>query len=202
MSDRVGQKQARRQKYLNRLAAVFWGVMLGLRARQAVAGDWTAVLLAAQAAIVAFRLVDRRSPISEAPLGWRIFAWADALSPTVYRSGGGELIPAWIAEIMAAAGIIISLWAIISLGDAFGIAPADRGLVSRGPYKSIRHPAYAGELLSYAAYNLTHASVWNTTVTLILVAAMVARILVEERQIEGYPEYAQRVRWRVFYGMW
>lgn len=202
MSDRMSQKQVRRQKLLSRLAAVFWGVMLGLRARQAIAGDWMAMLLALQAALVAFRLVDRRLPVSEASPGWRVFAWTDALLPAAYVSAGSELISIRLGEILAAAGIFISLWAILSLGNAFGIAPADRGLVSRGPYQLIRHPAYAGELLNFLAYGLTHRNTWNTVLTLILIAAMVARILVEERQIEGYPEYAQRVRWRVLYGVW
>jgi len=187
---------------VNQLAAVFWGIVLGLRARQVVDGNLMAVLLAMQAALVAFRLVDRRLPITEASLGWRIFAWAAAILPLAFIPDGQELIPVWLGQIFAAAGLIISLWVIVSLGDAFGIAPADRGLVSRGPYKILRHPAYAGELLNFIAYSLVNASVWNVALTAILAAGLVARILIEERQIGGYPEYAQRVRWRVLYGLW
>jgi protein-S-isoprenylcysteine O-methyltransferase Ste14 len=187
---------------VNQLAAVFWGIVLGLRVRQVVDGNLMAVLLAMQAALVAFRLVDRRSPITEASLGWRIFAWSAAILPLAFMPGGQERIPVWLGQIFAAAGLILSLWAIVSLGDAFGIAPADRGLVSRGPYKILRHPTYAGELLNFIAYSLVNASVWNVALTAILAAGLVARILIEERQIGGYPEYAQRVRWRVLYGLW
>lgn len=193
---------ARKANFVNQLAAVFWAIVLGLRARQVVDGNLMAVLLAMQAALVAFRLVDRRSPIMEASLNWRIFAWAAVILPLALMPDGQELIPVWIGQIFAAAGLIISLWAIVSLGDAFGIAPADRGLVSRGPYKILRHPAYAGELLNFIAYSLVSASAWNTALTAILAAGLVARILIEERQIGGYPEYAQRVRWRVLYGLW
>jgi len=193
---------AREACFVNQLAAIFWGIVLGLRARQIIDGNLMAVLLAMQAELVAFRLVDRRSPITETSLGWRIFAWAVAILPLAFMPGGQKLIPVWLGQISAAAGLIISLWAIVSLGDAFGIAPADRGLVSRGPYKILRHPTYAGELLNFIAYNLVNASVWNVALTAILAAGLVARILIEERQIGGYPEYARRVRWRVLYGLW
>ena len=48
-------------------------------------------------------------------------------------------------------GYAMIFWSLLSLGGRFGIAPADRGLVVRGPYRWVRHPMYLGELVLRAA---------------------------------------------------
>lgn len=189
-------------KWRSYVGASFWAAMFGLRVRQVVNGDLLGILLAIQAALVAFRLIERHEPVREASWSWRVLAWASAMLPLAIQPGGTEVVPAAGAGLLAALGLAVSLWALISLGTSFGIAPADRGLVIRGPYRWLRHPIYAGELVSVAGYILANATIWNGFVLLVLTLCLVARTMEEERIIDGYESYEGRVRWRMFPGVW
>jgi protein-S-isoprenylcysteine O-methyltransferase Ste14 len=67
-------------------------------------------------------------------------------------------------------GYCLVFWSLISLGNRFGIAPADRGLVVCGPYRIVRHPMYLGELVLRASL--------VTTSTQVLLAAGLLIVLV------------------------
>jgi protein-S-isoprenylcysteine O-methyltransferase Ste14 len=78
--------------------------------------------------------------------------------------------------------------------------PTEGGLVSRGPYRYIRHPIYAGLCLFTLAGAVAHRS-WNGALFggLILAGAML-RIACEETLVRArYPEYAQykATTWRM-----
>jgi protein-S-isoprenylcysteine O-methyltransferase Ste14 len=101
------------------------------------------------------------------------------------------------------AGYGLILWSLTTLGKRFGIAPADRGLTSRGPYRFIRHPMYLGELIFRGALLFSST---NLVVDIILLVALTiiqsVRILREERWISGYACYARTVAWRLLPGVW
>lgn len=104
--------------------------------------------------------------------------------------------------VIGVAGSLLSLWALFSLGKSFGIAPADRGLVKRGPYRFIRHPMYSGYLLIDLSVLIWNASTWNWGILIIKVVSFAIRILLEERVVTGYIEYSQQVRWRLIPFIW
>ena len=60
----------------------------------------------------------------------------------------------WGALLAMGAGLALRTWAIATLGEWFtlrvGVQPA-QPLVQRGPYRVIRHPSYAGALLTLVA---------------------------------------------------
>lgn len=198
----AGYRILQRSRYVDYGAALAWAAMVGLRARQAVAGDWSSALLGLQSAVVAYLLVNRNGPREEIPLTWQLFAWASALLPLAARSGGTRLIPFGIAAFVAVFGLGLTLWALCSLSRGFGIAPADRGLVTSGPYRWLRHPAYAGELLNVGAFVLAHAGLWNMVLFAVLLVSLVIRIHMEEGVIYEYGAYALRVRRRLIPGLW
>jgi protein-S-isoprenylcysteine O-methyltransferase Ste14 len=110
---------------------------------------------------------------------------------------------AGLALIFLAAGL--SLVSLLTMGRLFGVRPALRGLVTRGPYKLVRHPIYLSYVIADIGYNLQE---WNS-VTLLLVligwASLVYRIYAEERVISqdaGWPAYLAQVRYRLFPGLW
>ncbi len=109
---------------------------------------------------------------------------------------------AQVAFAVAGAGAVLSL---ASLGSSFAVLPAARGIVVRGPYRIIRHPAYAFELIMVLACSLTG----GTLVSLLPVAAaiplLVLRIRIEEKLLsrsEEYRRYRQTVRFRLVPGLW
>ena len=50
------------------------------------------------------------------------------------------------------------------LGRSFGAVAANRGVVTAGPYRWVRHPIYLGYLISHAGFILTNFSVRNTLI--------------------------------------
>jgi protein-S-isoprenylcysteine O-methyltransferase Ste14 len=110
---------------------------------------------------------------------------------------------AGLVLVILAAGL--SLVSLLTLGRLFGVRPALRGLVTRGPYKLVRHPIYLSYVIADIGYNLQE---WNSvTVGLVLLgwASLVYRINAEERLLSHHPEwhtYASSVRSRLLPGVW
>ena len=84
----------------------------------------------------------------------------------------------------------------------------DRGqaVITTGPYAIVRHPLYFGALFYIAGTSLVLGSWWGLTGVPILALLLGIRIGVEERTLriglEGYDDYARRVRWRLVPLVW
>lgn len=122
-----------------------------------------------------------------------------ALLPTTVNS-----VPSpWYLLIPGLVGYALILWSLAVLGKRFGIAPADRGLISRGPYQLIRHPMYLGELAFRAALLLSSSNLpVDILLFILLMGIQCWRIRREERWISGYGCYARIVSWRLIPGIW
>ena len=107
-----------------------------------------------------------------------------------------------ILLVIGLAGYALILWSLLILGRSFGIAPADRGLVTRPPYSLVRHPMYLGELIYRGAIVLASLSVMNAFLFLFMIAIQVTRIHMEERIIDGYDDYRGITHWRLLPGIW
>ncbi len=105
--------------------------------------------------------------------------------------------------ILGCLGYALIFWSLLALGNRFGIAPADRGLVVRGPYHLVRHPMYLGELVLRASLVAASPQLWIAVAMLIALAGIqVLRAMREEAIIAGYPVYSDRVRYRLVPGVW
>lgn len=99
------------------------------------------------------------------------------------------------AQVAAA---VLMVWARIAFGRRSfhaNATPTAGGLVTRGPYRFIRHPIYAAACLFSVAGALAHPS-WRAALFLALVfGGALARMLAEERLVViEYPEYADYAR--------
>ncbi len=143
-----------------------------------------------------------RRPARRVGAFWEtMLAFATIVFPIVVLrpAPGGLRGPGEIIQVISLAGMIAAL---ISLGRSFGIAPADRGLRTRGLYRWVRHPLYLSELCFYVGYLMAHPA-WRNLIGLgVITALQIARIAREERIVEGYAGYAQQVRWRLLPFAW
>jgi protein-S-isoprenylcysteine O-methyltransferase Ste14 len=95
-------------------------------------------------------------------------------------------------------GTLFTIWSLATLGRCFGLLPEARGLVTRGPYRWVRHPVYLGELTS--ALGMLIARPHPLIVALYLVFAVLQywRTVYEESALAEtfaveYPAYRARV---------
>lgn len=100
-------------------------------------------------------------------------------------------------------GYFIVIWSLLTLGNRFGIAPADRGLVSHGPFRIIRHPMYLGELVLRAALVISSPQpILAGSLLVVLLVIQILRARREECIIMDYAVYAEHVRYRLIPGVW
>ncbi|MGV0849830.1 methyltransferase family protein [Mycolicibacterium phlei] len=112
--------------------------------------------------------------------------------------------------VMAAvflAGVVLRAWAVHELGAAYShrvVAISDGGLVSSGPYRMLRHPAYAGMLLANLGFVGYFANPVSIVALLVLASVIVWRIRVEEGVLARSPGYREfsSVRSRIVPGVW
>ena len=154
-------------------------------------------------------------------------AWDKILSPISGMGGGVVLLVigldalyGWSApfsmpvKLLALAcilaGYALGAYALIENRFFSGMVriQTERGhqVVSSGPYCWIRHPGYAGAMVTYLATPFFLDSIWALLPTLFVLTAMVVRTSLEDRtlqeELDGYREYAGRVRYRLLPGVW
>lgn len=124
-------------------------------------------------------------------------------------------IPA--ADALAAAGVIViwlglavRVWAVLTLGESFRTfveVDADQAVVTRGPYRWVRHPSYTGLLLIAAGFGVG-AGNWLSLLICAVVPplGLLPRIAVEEGELirvlgQRYRDY-QKTTHRLVPGLW
>ena len=88
-------------------------------------------------------------------------------------------------------GLIVQVHAKLILGRSFGCVPAHRGLQLSGPYRFVRHPMYAGYLLSHIAFLLVNPTLRNVAAYAFCYALQIPRLLAEERFLAIDPKYRE-----------
>jgi len=181
------------------LGLAFWILLGGLR----LIDGWQnprliPLLLAVQSGLIAWRLSTRREQVGEVRWSQKMVAWLSALLPLAMRISEETMV----GQAITAVGLLLVLWSLSSLGDSFGIAPADRGLVEIGPYRLVRHPMYLGELVSLLGALISNLSTWNIVLIHVLLLCLLLRIHWEEQVVDNYRVYVRQVPWRMIPGIW
>ena len=155
------------------------------------------------AAIMAIMSFARFAPRTSA-VNWR----------TLAATGGMLILPVFMRPTamstgaLATTGLIFELFGVVLtqvarvyMGRSFGILPANRGIVSKGPFRSVRHPIYFGWLILSLGYAMSFASERNILLIAMTLPFMVWRIGQEEVHLSADPEYLQYMK-QVRYRLW
>jgi protein-S-isoprenylcysteine O-methyltransferase Ste14 len=129
------------------------------------------------------------------------FHWSDNVPPWLQAVGLLALI----------AGYGLAFWA-MTVNRFFSSVvriQTDRGhvVVTTGPYAVIRHPGYTAGIIIMVASGIALGS-WISAVVLMIgsLPFLLYRAITEDRvlraELPGYSDYARRVRWRLFPGLW
>lgn len=111
-------------------------------------------------------------------------------------------------DVPVAVGLVAAQWVVIENSYAAATITVESGqtLVTTGLYGIVRHPMYAGTLVMMLGTPLALGSFWALVAVVAAVPLLAARILDEEsmlrRQLAGYPEYTNRVRYRLVPYVW
>jgi protein-S-isoprenylcysteine O-methyltransferase len=136
------------------------------------------------------------------------FALAGAVHAASIADGRWPLFV--LGLVLMSAGIAIRQWAVALLGPYFTIdirVHPGQAVVQGGPYRWVRHPAYAGMIMTFVGIGLALGN-WAALAVLAVVptAGLLVRIHFEERALlEGLGEPYRRFaasRRRLFPGLW
>jgi len=163
------------------------------------------LLLPSEGLVVFFMLIRRRATsISRHTGDWIVALLATCSGLLVFPIPGRALIAVQLAAAVLLAGMIIQVLAKFTLGRSIGCVPAHRGLKLTGPYRFVRHPMYAGYLLSDLAFLVVNLSLWNAGIYAVGIGLQLYRLVAEERllnQDPHYGDYRRQVRFRLIPGL-
>ena len=130
-----------------------------------------------------------------------------------HRFGWSPEFPLWlivIGFILLSLGYAFAAWALVENRFFSSVVriQTDRGHVvcDSGPYRIIRHPGYAGNLLALSGIVLALSSMWTLIPAAVALIIAVIRTVLEEQtlkdELPGYLEYAKCVRYRLIPGIY
>jgi protein-S-isoprenylcysteine O-methyltransferase Ste14 len=168
-------------------------------------------------------LIAERAGIQEGSKTWDIVlvSLAASLLPMVtWVVAGLDVRFGWTVQIslalqLAALAIVVLGFALVTwamASNAFFSAivriQKDRGhtVATGGPYQYVRHPGYVGAIMFQLATPIMLGSLWALIPTGLSALLYVLRTALEDKtlheELDGYREYAARVRYRLVPGIW
>jgi protein-S-isoprenylcysteine O-methyltransferase Ste14 len=137
-------------------------------------------------------------------IGIPLRTWVPALDmPAPHAFGIAGIVVIWL-------GLAVRVWSVVTLGRSFSTfvqVDADQVVVTRGPYRWVRHPSYTGLLLIALGFGLGAANWLSLLVCAVGPAlGLLPRIAVEEAELtrvlgERYRGY-QKATHRIVPGLW
>jgi protein-S-isoprenylcysteine O-methyltransferase Ste14 len=130
-----------------------------------------------------------------------------------HRFGWSPEFPLWLIVlgfILIALGYAFAAWAFAEnrFFSSTVRIQTERGHVvcDSGPYRIVRHPGYAGNILPLPGIVLALSSVWTLIPAVVALIIAVIRTILEDQTLQeelpGYLDYTRRVRYRLIPGIY
>ncbi len=125
-------------------------------------------------------------------------------------SSGIEPVAQITAMLVVIAGYALVVWA-TGVNAFFSQvvriqSEREHTVISSGPYRYVRHPAYVGMILVVSGAPIMLGSWWALIPGMISAILTIVRTTLEDRTLQaelpGYIAYVQRVRYRLLPGVW
>ena len=128
------------------------------------------------------------------------YHWSDTVPPAVRVAG--------IVAMVAGMAVLVWAEAVNRFFSTVIRIQTERGhhVITSGPYRYLRHPGYAASPSLFVGGGLALGSWLAALIGLLLIIPILRRTAEEDRilheQLEGYVNYARKVRYRIFPGVW
>ncbi|MCP8323143.1 MAG: isoprenylcysteine carboxylmethyltransferase family protein [Candidatus Methylarchaceae archaeon HK02M2] len=117
---------------------------------------------------------------------------------------------AFLGLMLFAINTILGTWAVITNPhfEPTVRIQKDRNhqVITTGPYKIVRHPGYLAAILAPISFCFIIGSLYGLIPTGMIIPLLIIRTSLEDKtlrnELKGYPEYAQRVKYRLLPGIW
>jgi protein-S-isoprenylcysteine O-methyltransferase Ste14 len=141
---------------------------------------------------------------------WVSLALMLAVSGFDHRFGWSSVptVVCVIGDVLVVVGLSVMMLVVIQNSHAAATVrvEADQPLISTGLYGLVRHPMYTGNVILLLGIPLALGSYWGLVFVISGVAILAFRIRDEESllsaELAGYPEYTQKVRYRLVPAVW
>jgi protein-S-isoprenylcysteine O-methyltransferase Ste14 len=163
------------------------------------------LVLVGESLVVILTVVRRRAQLVDRSVAAAVITTLSVAGPPLLRvSDATPLLADAATATVCALGLVLVVVGKMALGRSFGLVPANRGVVVRGPYMFVRHPIYTGYLITHAAFFVANPAPWNAGVILVADTLLILRALMEERILSSdveYQGYCRRVGWHLVPGV-
>src|SRR5262249_26348476 len=112
------------------------------------------LLRVGESLVVVLTILRRRTNIVDRSAAAAISTTVSLAGPALLRATDGHagLAPDQVTALLSGLGLLLVVVGKITLGRSFGVVPANRGVVVRGPYAIVRHPIYTGYLVTHVSF--------------------------------------------------
>lgn len=115
-----------------------------------------------------------------------------------------------VGFVLLVLGAVLGVWAAISNPYYEAVVriqkDRDQKVVTTGPYRIVRHPGYIGASLGAVSTPLIIGSVFGLVPAGIIVILLLVRTALEDKtlrnELDGYAEYADKVKYRLLPWVW
>lgn len=180
------------------------------------------ILLVINFIVIPTELIEERGKKQEGAKKWDKVLTSLSILPTmgVYLFAGLDYRFHWTKEIpiffnisgliLFFLGSMLFTWAMISnkYFSTLVRIQTDRNhqVATSGPYKYIRHPGYVGYIIMSFATPLALGSLWSLIFSGIITIILIIRTALEDKtlskELNGYAEYSEVVRYRLIPFIW